>query len=740
MRIDKITLKGFTTYQAEQSLSLAELGSGVIAVTGPNGSGKTTLLESVPGAIYRQTPSRGSIADLATARDARIEISGENGSPFRIRLDVDHKNGKQEAVICDAAGEPLAGGPSKNKEYDKYIAKHLIPIDVYLASYFASQTGVGSLFKMSRGDRRALFGRLLGLERLEVMAAQARDRARATESEMTAARAALDAIASQSEDIARLTQELAEASQRADVAKSAAAIYQTKLDQAVKVRAELEAAAAEVERAGKRARDARRAADNAANDLALAQRELAGLGAILSRAAAIRSLATEIRDTESELEQIRTRGEAAAAEEREARDKATEAARKLQEAKTIEAEAFRKVKQLQDSLADWKARLERARKATASVPCSGALDDAARSTCSALVGHFQTIQDAEATIADIDNRIPDADHLHTESVTATGIFGTEAGSAASLAADAKAAAETIRADYAKTAKQLAALRANDKSSELTAAEAKAAVLRDRIADLEAKDAAAEAEAQKALADVPVLDGAIRAKAEQDVQHLTKSVADERGLYEAGLGLTSQIETRLKAATQAQAKAESLREKLAPLDRDLADYRWLGRALGREGVQALELDAAGPRVSTLANELLADAYGSRFQLRFETQAALANGKGVKETFDIVVCDSERGREGDGEDLSGGEKVIVGEALGLAVGLFHAQSAGANLGTVIRDETVGALDPENGQRYMAMLRAFLRVGRVHQLLMVSHAPAITALADRVINVDNGIIRVN
>lgn len=179
--------------------------------------------------------------------------------------------------------------------------------------------------------------------------------------------------------------------------------------------------------------------------------------------------------------------------------------------------------------------------------------------------------------------------------------------------------------------------------------------------------------------------------------------------------------------------------MAPLERDLADWRFLSRGLGREGVQALELDAAGPRVSALANELLADAYGPRFQLRFETQAAKADGRGVKETFDVVVVDSERGREGNGEDLSGGEKVIVGEALGLAVGLFHAQAGGVALGTVVRDETVGALDPENAERYLAMLRAFLRVGRVHQLLFVAHSPQLVELADAVVRVNDGRIEV-
>ncbi len=738
MRIDRLTIKGLTTYRDEQVLDLAAIGAGVIAVSGPNGSGKTTLLEAVPGAIYRQTPSRGSIATLATDRDARIELEGENGAPFRIRLDVDSHTGRQEAVICDGAGEPLAG--PKVKDFDAYIAQHLIPIDVYLASYFASQTGAGSLFKMSRSDRRSLFGRLLGLERLEQLAGQARDRSRATESEMAAARAALDAIASQAEDVAKLEQNLSSARANAATAKAQQEETQAQLDQAIKVRSDLEAAAAEVQRARKTAQEARWRADQAGQDLGKVRRELDALAVVLGQAEAIRKVTADIHATEAELEQIRARGEAAAAEERAAKDTATEAARKLQEAKTIEAEALRNLKDLHQADVDWKARLERARKATASVPCSGSLDDATRASCSALVGHFKTIQEAEAAITDVGNKIIKANTRHADSMTDRGCFEGEASEAQRLALKATSAAEAVRADYGKAAKQLQALRTQDRTSDLTAAEARSAVIKDRIRDLEAKAAAAADEAAKTERAIPTVDESAKARSEKDVRDLTDSVAAMRRYYEEDSAKAVRIETTLTAAIKSQAKAEALREKLAPLERDLADYRWLGRALGREGVQALELDAAGPRVATLANELLADAYGSRFQIRFETQAALASGKGVKETFDIVVCDSERGREGDGEDLSGGEKVIVGEALGLAVGLFHAQSAGANLGTVIRDETVGALDPENGQRYMSMLRAFLRVGHVHQLLMVSHAPAITALADRVVNVDNGKIRVN
>ena len=44
---------------------------------------------------------------------------------------------------------------------------------------------------------------------------------------------------------------------------------------------------------------------------------------------------------------------------------------------------------------------------------------------------------------------------------------------------------------------------------------------------------------------------------------------------------------------------------------------LERALGREGIQALEIDAAGPEVSQTCNELLQACYGPRFRVELRT---------------------------------------------------------------------------------------------------------------------------
>ncbi len=739
MRIDKIRLSGFTTYKQEAELDLAALGPGIIAVAGPNGSGKTTLLEAIPGAIYRQTPSRGSVASIATARDAKIELVGENGAPFTVRLDVDAHNGRQEAVAIDGAGEPLAG--PKVKDYDRFVAEHFPSPEVYLASFFASQTGVGSVLKMSRSDRRALFGKLLGIERLENMAEEARFRARAVEADMAASRAALDAIRDGAEDVATLEAEYKEAKEREAAAAGAARQAGEKLKEATAARDRLVEEAKEYERASLTAREARAKANSAKADLAGLEAKVAAIAPILERGPEIRAAAARIQALEAELEKARALGEEKAAEHTVLQAEATRAARAYEQANFAHKEADRALRDAEARVGEAEVRIRSAKKATAGVPCAGLLDDEKRSGCPALVGHFKTEEAARKEIVELnDTLIP----MASEAFKATSDKKLAAEKEV-VAANAKLNAVggelgEYRLKYRKAQEELSGLKAKDESAKLARAEAEMAGHRLVIDAARKTYETAQAEADRlwsALGAPPDLGAPSEARAAL----AAAQVAHEAALLDVQdeAGRVVRLDEQLKRARDAQAKAAALAAKHAPMETELAEWRWLGRGLGREGVQALELDAAGPRVSGLANELLADAYGSRFQIRFETQAAKADGKGVKETFDVVVVDTERGREGNGEDLSGGEKVIVGEALGLAVGLFHAQAAGVSLGTVIRDETVGALDPENGEKYLAMLRAFLRVGRVHQLLYVAHNPALVDMADAVVRVEDGRIEV-
>jgi len=737
MKINRLKIKGFTTFREEACLDLEALGPGIIAIAGPNGSGKTTLLESIPASLFRQTPSRGNIAAMATVRDARIEIIGENGNPFVIRLDVDNQTGKQEAIILDGAGEPLAG--PKVRDFDKYIAEHFPAFDVYLASFFASQTGVGSVLKMSRSDRRALFGRLLGLERLEEMATAARERARQVETGISSIRTALEALGDGAVNIGALEAALGDV--RFDSSSLADSLKKIK-DRLRAMTAEhdrLAAARLEAQRAEKAALETKRRADRLSLEAEGVQRDLAALDVTLRDAQAIRQHATATASLGGELEEVRARGDSAAAEERKTTDEASTADREASAADRIHRDAVQAADAANTKIDELKRRHDQALKSTESVPCAGAIADEKRAACSALIGHFRVRDEAGRNIVELGFAMPGLNEAVLSATTALKTAASNSNAAVTRAQKARAEAESLRSEYRRLYDQLAKMLAKDRTSQLDRAEAEAGVLRVRLLAIQDQAAEAKVAAECAAAECPKIDNSLILEAEEGVRKAEQDLQSATQADQEAQRAVARLEAQVESAKAAKAKADEMSARITPLEQDLASWRFLARGLGREGIQALELDAAGPRVSGLANELLADAYGSRFQVRLETQAAKADGKGVKETFDIIVVDTERGREGSGEDLSGGEKVIVGEALGMAVGLFHAQAAGVSLGTVIRDETVGALDPENGERYLAMLRAFLRVGHVHQLLYVCHQPALIDMADAVVRVEDGRIEV-
>jgi exonuclease SbcC len=875
VRVDRITVKGITTYREEQTLDLAGIGPGIVAVAGPNGSGKTSILEAVPGCIYRTTPSRGGIASLATARDARIEVEMSNGTGYRAVVDVDNHTGKSEACLFDSAGGALAG--PKVRDFDREIGARFPPLDVFLAAAFASQTGAGSIMRMSRADRKTLFLRLLGLERLETMAAEARKRAAAAEIDLVASRAAIEAGRAHAGDVDALRLSLADARAAAQACIDATKASAADVERTAAEVTRLHDLLAEAQRAERAAQAAERKAEAAREDRDRWARELRTLGPILAdadairaRAADAREAATAVRRLEAEagrakaafntavdrdraatlaaekaaervdsladrlaqlravtadadgireaaariatlsadMETTREQGEAERASVDTLRDVVAQADKALDKALRCSEVAREGLASLDRWIPEWKAALDAAKKAVQGVPCSGRLDDDERAGCPALRAHFEEIARRERQLADVP-----ADRKRHEAEIAA-LSGAEEQAREVLAAqraelaEAEAQLRKTRDHYVELKAEHDRLRNADRSAELSRAEAEAAgvataleaaeqaaaaardiseearkstssagdalsaaqgafaeaairngALRDagvRLAALEEAERqaatirgrldgagpaaeAAEVEAASLRASVPAVDMAVLRAAEtadldaRQAWECAAAASTEAGLQVARVG------SQLAAAEEAHAKVAELVAVVAPRERDVADWRFLARGLGKDGVQALEIDAAGPRVSDLCNELLQECYGSRFVVRLDTQAAKADGRSVKETFDVVVVDTERGRETTGDDLSGGERVIVGEALGLAVGLFHGQSSGTRFETVFRDETVGALDPENAERYLAMLRAAMRIGGIHQLLFVAHSPALVDLADAVVRVQDGRIEV-
>ncbi len=195
--------------------------------------------------------------------------------------------------------------------------------------------------------------------------------------------------------------------------------------------------------------------------------------------------------------------------------------------------------------------------------------------------------------------------------------------------------------------------------------------------------------------------------------------------------------RQQALEARRAELDDVDVRLRALESELLEWQLLAKALGRDGLPVLEIDLAGPTVSGIANDLLRACFGPRFSVDLVTQEAKASGKGLKEAFELKVLDNERGGAArDITDLSGGEQVLVDEALKNALAIYlNQRAAGVRIESCFRDETTGPLDEANRERYPAMLRKVMELGRFRHMYVVTHDASVAASADAQIRVHDG-----
>lgn len=231
--------------------------------------------------------------------------------------------------------------------------------------------------------------------------------------------------------------------------------------------------------------------------------------------------------------------------------------------------------------------------------------------------------------------------------------------------------------------------------------------------------------------------------ERAVQEAHHGVAQAEGRIREAAGILSGVtreqgvaDGSLAAAQTAQAQAATARAETTPLLDELDDWTLLARFASPTGVPALKVDEALPEVSRLASDLLSECLGeSLFAIKFISQKDKADGSGQREVLDIVIHRGEKTQPA--ETLSGGEGVLVSEAISVAIALFTAARSGQREYTLMRDEVGASLDVENNRsaQYVTMLRRAAKLGGFRQVLLVSHEPTCLALADAQLHVRGG-----
>lgn len=295
-------------------------------------------------------------------------------------------------------------------------------------------------------------------------------------------------------------------------------------------------------------------------------------------------------------------------------------------------------------------------------------------------------------------------------------------SEAGLAAKAKVVATSELAaksvDYRSSIARLTPDTVNAKY--LDEAEARLAAYAPVLASQEQDVARLEA----AVAAVPALPEEPK---RPDLPALTAQLERTQGLLRFEQDGIARLEQSLEAAKVLDAKVADLEAERAAAQAEVAICARLSLDLGRTGLQSAEVDSAGPELTELVNDLLRTCHGPRFTVSVDTQRLTSDGKKTVDECLISVIDTEKGTEKEVREHSGGERVILGEAISLALTMLACRRAGFDRPTLFRDESAAALDPANARAWVAMMRRAVELTGADRLLFVSHSPEVVEMAD-------------
>jgi len=748
IRVRSLTLRGATGIKRgldrdEVALDLDAYEPGLLALCGPNGVGKSTLIENLHP--YTQMLTRdGALPKHFCLKDSRRELrftDERTGAEYRalILIDPTLATPKTECYLY-RDGEPLCTG--RVKEYEELVDSLFGSLGIFVKSAFVAQKppkGHPDIADATPAERKALFRELGGLDYLQTYAEAAKARADAIDTALGVERGKRGVLLPLIEQESERQEELLIAEQAHTAALAQAETVKAKgVAQKAAVEALAERVATQRDIAQKLAGLTMETARLDVEGKALAVLIGQATAAVSGRAAAAEivhkhedftkakgALQDEASKVLVERDRLNTEHADALTAHRAARDAVQAEIRRLEK---YAAELERKKAGLVATVDTLGLQAEQPINETCPT-CKQRLPDEMRAELQEERNRkLAALEAQQETILGLDNLlmtngrerstqerklsemiVPKAPELPA--------FGQQPALDAVLAVLAKldvpAARETIRlADAA--AEQIKSARAREAQITLRVADiyAERTVLKEQSDPLVDSEYAVARVALEALREDFTRASTAAARAEAEVRAVRAILED----------LAQKRET-----------LADIEHGIAVAEGTLADWRYLERACGRDGIQALELDAMGPGIAEATNALLDAAYGTRFRVEVRTTRLAGRGSKIKqvEDFEIIIHDSEAGTEQALDTLSGGELVWIRKALYDAFGIIRAKSTGTRFLTVCLDEADGALDPEARRRYVAMLQAaHVAAGRRHTIVITHSEDAQEAIGQRIV----------
>ncbi len=704
MRIRQLSLQGISeAFRERVSVDFEALGPGLIAIVGENGAGKSTLICSVFAALFRQLPGqKRSLYDFCTHPEPEIDMSfSVNGACFRSLLKLDPKSRQMESYIFDSQGVALASG--KKEAFSEWISKHVGSPGAFLASIFSSQKRTGNFLSLERNQRKELFiTQLLGLGRLRLISATARGFADEAGKKVLALEGEKRGISqvlegeSAVEDVDRLARELDALGTRLQ------RLEETKngLEQRAQ---DLQSRESERKAIVSRSQELNQQIEKTACEIDQLRKQIAEDDQLLAGREQVDGIAERERTVAEKISEIHRQIDKA--HELEASNKEVESA-----LHTVEADLNAKRGELKRSQVE-SGELE-------SVPCGG----------KGLYAGCVKIQRAILAREQLPTLGGEISMLELELEIQRGALAPIPISSAQLVRKLQ--------EYEKERQDLQVMRKRDEEMRIAEARrAERAATAEKLTQEKVALNGQLVESEKQIEQFRNVEAELKETRKQ-VEEINASLSQIRSEREGIIARKAQAEQWMRQIEVARIRAAVLEGDLneARVERD--DFGYLAKVFGPDEIQLCEIQSAGPGVSAVVNKLLEGCFDNKFEVRFRTQRPKADGRGFTDDFDIEVRNKTMDRTCLVDELSGGQFVLVNEAVNLGIAIYNMrQGEGIRYETLFRDETVGALDAKNAKEYVRMLRRAMSLGEFHQVFFICHAPQIWELADRILTIRDG-----
>ena len=308
--------------------------------------------------------------------------------------------------------------------------------------------------------------------------------------------------------------------------------------------------------------------------------------------------------------------------------------------------------------------------------------------------------------------------------------------------------KTLAANLDKVEKDLTMIRETLKSlPQAEEAEKSLADLEKELSSIlaEGKQAIGETEKQMGLLTLDitslktelsklVIDDTIQTQIDKQIKAVEshkKAISAKREEESGTKVLVGSLTEALRVIVESKGKLAEVSTAVANLDNEISEWQILEAAM--EGIVTLEIDDAGPSVTSITNDILHACYGPRFSVKIKTQDEKSNGKDMKEVFDIEVFDAERDDKKSLSDMSGGEETWVDDAVTRGICLFNASRSGKKYHMLFSDEKDGRLTEQRRREFMAVKRKVLELGGFDGEYFISHTKEIQEMADSSINLN-------